>query len=481
MGALGFCSAAAVAEPWVGPGETGLRHDLQVLSDAGILRGPVMSWPIGWESVRRDLAAADAKGLSVSEAGALARVAARAHRELTKDDVDLQLSISLAADPPVIRTFDDTPRDEGDFSVLARSMGESRFVWRLEGTLAADPADGQVLRPDGSYLGVRLGNWLLSAGFVDRWWGPGWDGSLILSNNARPIPALAFDRLSTDPFDLPVLRWLGPWRLASFMGQLEGDRDFPDALLFGLRFELRPHPTLQLGFSRTAQWCGEGRPCGLSTFWDLLIGNDNDQSLEDQPGNQLAGFDLRWSWPGGRIPLAIYAQAIGEDEAGSLPSKYLGLFGLEAWGSAGTYAYRIHVEYADTACDFLNSPPEFGCAYTNVIYTDGYRYRDRVIGHAMDADGESIGVGMVAVAEDGHEWRALVREIKLNRAGASPRHSLVDGPARWREVSLRHERRVGRGVLSLGAGYIDLDADGDLRSGVGEGLNGFVEWRQRWH
>ena len=25
---------------------------------------------------------------------------------------------------------------------------------------------------------------------TDRWWGPGWDGSLILSNNARPIPAI---------------------------------------------------------------------------------------------------------------------------------------------------------------------------------------------------------------------------------------------------------------------------------------------------
>ena len=70
----------------------------------------------------------------------------------------------------------------------------------------------------------------------------------------------------------------------------------------------------------------------------------------------------------------------------------------------------------------------------------------------MDADGESIAFGMVAVAEDGHEWQALVRELKLNRAGAAPRHSLVDGPARWREVSLRHERRVGRGVLNSSDG-----------------------------
>ncbi len=43
--------------------------------------------------------------------------------------------------------------------------------------------------PDGSYLGVNVGNFMLSAGYIERWWGPGWDGSLILSTNARPIPA----------------------------------------------------------------------------------------------------------------------------------------------------------------------------------------------------------------------------------------------------------------------------------------------------
>ena len=39
---------------------------------------------------------------------------------------------------------------------------------------------------DGSYIAARLGNWSASFGQVERWWGPGWDGSLILSTNARP-------------------------------------------------------------------------------------------------------------------------------------------------------------------------------------------------------------------------------------------------------------------------------------------------------
>ena len=43
-----------------------------------------------------------------------------------------------------------------------------------------DPADDDDVRPDGSYVGVALGNWMLTAGWQDRFWGPSRDGSLIL-------------------------------------------------------------------------------------------------------------------------------------------------------------------------------------------------------------------------------------------------------------------------------------------------------------
>jgi hypothetical protein len=97
-----------------------------------------------------------------------------------------------------------------------------------------------------------------------------------------------------------------------------------------MRVTWKPHPRVEVGLSRTAQWCGDGRPCGLDTFWDLLTGNDNDQPLAEQPGNQLGGFDVRWSVP--KIPIAVYVQGIGEDEANFMPSKYLGLAGIEDLG-----------------------------------------------------------------------------------------------------------------------------------------------------
>ena len=187
------------------------------------------------------------------------------------------------------------------------------------------------------------------------------------------------------------------------MGQLEGSReDAPNAQLFGARITWKPHPRIEVGLSRTAQWCGDGRPCDASTFWDLLVGNDNDQPLEEQPGNQLAGYDLRWSLP--KVPVAVYMQAIGEDEAGLLPSKFLGLIGAEVWGGFGDNSWRAHVEYADTVCGFYESEPEFGCAYRNVIYFDGYQYRDRSIGHSIDGDSEQIALGLVLVRGDGSSW-----------------------------------------------------------------------------
>ena len=392
----------------------------------------------------------------------------------------MQLRLSAALEPIIVRDFEDSPREEGEAWFSAATQGD-RWAGKLRLGAVSSPDDDQSFRADGSYLGAMLGNWMLSAGFTERWWGPGWQGSLILSTAARPVPAIAIDRLNSDRFELPVLRWLGPWKMSAFMGQLESDREFPDALLFGLRVEMRPHPTLQLGLSRTAQWCGEGRPCGLGTFWDLLVGNDNQEDLDEQPGNQLAGLDLRWAWPGGRVPVAIYAQGIGEDEAGGLPSKYLGLFGLEFWGGLGAASFRAYAEYSDTACDFMRSPPEFGCAYTNVIYTDGYRYRGRAIGHSIDADGESVAVGAMVVDAQGSQWLGRISDIKLNRAGLSSKHTLSDGPARLREVSLEHVRGIGGGRLTLGMGYLDTDVSPGVRTVLEEGLSGYLEWQLYWH
>ena len=38
--------ANAEADPWLAPGDEGLRSDIELLADAGILHSPVTTWPI---------------------------------------------------------------------------------------------------------------------------------------------------------------------------------------------------------------------------------------------------------------------------------------------------------------------------------------------------------------------------------------------------------------------------------------------------
>jgi hypothetical protein len=234
----------------------------------------------------------------------------------------------------------------------------------------------------------------------------------------------------------------------------------------------KPHPRLEVALSRSAQWCGQGRPCDAGTFWDLLTGNDNNQPLPQQPGNQMAGFDVRWSVPW--APVAVYMQAIGEDEANFLPSKYLGLFGAEVWGGWGERSWRAHVEYADTTCEFYKTSPQFGCAYRNVIYSDGYQYRDRSMGHAIDGDSQQFAVGAILVNGDGSSWELAGQSARINRESANPVQSVATAATEIRSVDVYHHRLLFGGDLKLGVGYEDRES-GALNVNAGD-VRGMVVW-----
>ncbi|MGH8251508.1 MAG: capsule assembly Wzi family protein, partial [Steroidobacteraceae bacterium] len=449
---------AALSDPWLAPGDVRLRHDLQLLADAGLLRAPLATWPVSWPEVARDLQGAVSHGDQPAHVrAALARARAEANVAMHVGRLTLDARIAGSEQPIALRRFGQVPREKSELSAAVQYTGD-RFAFRLRATAVDDASDGREFRPDGSYVGAVFGNWMLHAGYIDRWWGPGWEGSLIYGSNARPIPSVTIERNYSDPVDHPWLAWIGQWRVVATMGQLESGRDdAPNAQLFGMRLNVKPHPRVEIGFSRSAQWCGDGRPCDAGTFWDLLTGNDNDQPLPEQPGNQLAGFDLRWSLPW--APVAVYGQGIGEDEAGFLPSKYLGLFGAETWGGWGERSWRVHVEYADTVCGFYESEPQFGCAYRNVIYRDGYQYRDRSIGHALDGDSEQLAAGVMLVESDGSSWELAGQSARINRESANPVHSVATAAARIRSADLYHRRALWGGELSIGIGYERRESD----------------------
>ena len=319
-----LAATPAIADPWLGPGDTSLRHDLNLLSDAGIVSAPLSTWPVSWPEISRDVSRSPSAAscpctLLPRSRACEARPAKRRARAACDSRPPLpdRKSQWRCAASPTCRARRAKSRSVSNTWASAlriacrRPASWTRTTARKSAPTAAMPrscsATGWCMRATSIAGGGRAGREASSMA--------------AMRGRFRPSPSSAIIRIRCDT---PGCEWIGQFRFVATMGQLEEEReDAPNAQLFGMRATWKPHSRIEIGISRTAQWCGDGRPCDLDTFWDLLIGNDNDQSLEEQPGNQLAGFDMRWSLPW--APVAIYAQAIGEDEANFMPSKYLGL------------------------------------------------------------------------------------------------------------------------------------------------------------
>lgn len=461
---------------WFAPGDTKLRLDLQLLNDAQVIRMPIQQWPLPRAAVSYALANAKEHGAeNAAVAAALERVRARMTR---RDGIRVGVAVS-GGQAARVRDFDTLAREDGEIAASV-DFSRGRVAAGLVATAVLDPEDDQEFRGDGSHLTLHLGNWLLSANTLERWWGPGHEGSLILSSNARPMPTFTIERAEARPFESRWLDWLGPWRFNFAISQMERDRaDIDSPLFMAWRVSVMPFRKIELGFSRTAQFCGDGLECNLDVFGNLLAGNDNvgiDATEANEPGNQMAGFDIRWNSPIGTLPYAVYSQYIGEDESSYLPAKYLSQLGIEAWKPLGDGGIvHAHLEYANTTCSAHTSRgPYYQCAYIQGRFgVDGYRYRGRVIGHGMEADADSYALGVVYTAARGDIWTATARTAKLNRADDS-RNRLTPVPADYSALEFGWRGGWNGGALSVDLGLESFEPTGAERD---VSAFGFVQWK----
>jgi hypothetical protein len=265
---------------------------------------------------------------------------------------------------------------------------------------------------------------------------------------------------------------------------MENDRPDVDRPVFmGMRMSFKPAPIFEFGLSRSAQFCGKGRDCSIGTFGRVLVGRDNIgiRGLHDpakEPGNQMAGFDVRVVSPFRSLPVAVFAQEIGEDNSSSgIPERYLGQFGAETWFLLDSGAVlRARIEYANTKVKWYNKAAEYDFTYRQAIFFAGYRYRGRNIGHTTDSDSETKSFLLSYIDSDGSLWAAHFRQGRLDRCcDIDPYNGLTAGPSRYRSVDLTWQGRVLGQDVSAQLGH---ERQTPASAGDAKGMFGFIQWRK---
>jgi hypothetical protein len=242
------------------------------------------------------------------------------------------------------------------------------------------------------YMKFTVDNFEIEWGRDSLWWGPGYHGALLMSNNARPFDMIKISnpRATILP---SIFRYLGPFRYNLFLSELDKEvvsEHPPNSRLFGARFDFKPHPILELGVSYLAHFGGE-RP-GFESLnipdYLYIIFSSGNRSGDNRDSNKEFAVDAALTIPNLAtiLPVAhslkLYAEWGGEDEA-TLPYKRAYLLGMVLNDIFLAQGLKLRAEYADL------SPKNCPGAWYEHSYWPMKNY-GRVFGHHAGTDSDDL-------------------------------------------------------------------------------------------
>ncbi|PAU77877.1 hypothetical protein CK501_14400 [Halovibrio salipaludis] len=482
LGLLASIVLPATAAPWLDPGDPRARYSAQKLSDRGAMERTTSTWPMMWGNLEQGYEGATASSATPDTTldylkFERARQSSRGFRA--------EATLSGASEAALIQGFNAGPQDSGQAGLTMEWIG-NHWALGLSPSFTQSPDDDDQVRADGSYLAFSAGNWIFGVGSIERWWGPGWQSSLILSNNARPIPSVWINRRNAAAPESEWLEWIGPWDFTAFLGELESKRAVAEPKILGMRLTMRPLQGLDIGLSRLIMLGGEGYSESSSTYWNAFIGRDNGQLEENDPGDQLGAVDIRYGTDLGPTTVGIYTQMMGEDEAGAFPARKSWLFGADATTSWLSAEQQWFVEYANTIADDFNGEAMPNITYSHSRYNTGQHYRGRNLAASQGGDARMLTLGGWHFLTSGTNLGARLSHIELNTDGSTtvePGSRDVRYLVPVRDQSLMHlslslGTEVAGGWLSSQASYSDTKIE--TLSGEIDQWRIAAEWRYRF-
>lgn len=442
---------SANSSPWIDSSNSQLYYDVITLTEWGYIDVATSSFPLPWKGIAEQLNQLNTALLTDSASIAFYRLKHVIESRQLQKKSTRTLRFNLASKDTRFSHFSTQFNGEAQISLTQQF---NSATWSAQ--ISINHEENGKSHFDQSYISYQFDNWLLRIGSQSQWWGPAMSSSLILSNNARPIPAIALSRSQAVVSQNSWLKFLGPWYVTAQLGQLEHDRAIPKTKLWLSRFSFKPTKNLEIGASWSAMWGGKGQGNSLSDMFDVLTfkaicvngAKHCDDSLHTKQGNHLAGFDLKYSFMLFEQPVNLYAQRIGEDAIDYYRvTDQANLFGISSYiGNT-----RIYIESSDTnvACGNDQSTTK-NCYYEHSTYQSGYRYNQRAIGSTFDSDAKMLTVGLNRHFIDGDVIESFFRSLNLNQDQQTPSPVVNGSTEKLLQLGGFYQTTLGNWRLKLG-------------------------------
>jgi hypothetical protein len=302
-----------------------------------------------------------------------------------------------------------------------------------------------------TYVSAHVANWNFGFGKQSLWWGPDYGSAMLFSDNAEPIYMFRGSRIT--PFTLPwIFHWLGPMKVDSFFGKLSGNQFPPRPLIHGEKISFKPTPNLEMGFSRTGEFGGVGRPLTLGALWNSYFSIRSSvfyPLASRNPGKRTGGFDFSYRVPLLRNWLTVYTDSLADDERTPVYD------GNKTGWNPGIYLTRVPgLPKLDLRVEGVNTDVyrsnEGHYIYFDSFYHDLYTNKGNIIGSWMGREGTGI-----------QTWSTY---------WFSPRNSLQFG---YRHAKVAGDFIPGGETVNDGSAQLDWRMRPDLS------VSGFVQYEKR--
>ena len=270
--------------------------------------------------------------------------------------------------------------------------------------------DNTKVDVENAHLRINPKDWNTeySIGRTSMWWGPGFNGSVLMTNNAFPLDAVRINNIW--PFRLPwIFKKMGRWSGTFFVSRMDKNFILPHTMISGWKLDYTPAGFLKFGLGHILMFGGKGvNMLGFNHF----IGTESlffsAGGGGDEPENHIMSWDAQLFLRrlDRFLPIAtgakIYGEWGAEDESKSIPvdlAQILGIYFTDVFKIPG---FDLKAETAKFHKIF----------YTHFRYLSGYTNRGNFIGDYAGPDSDDAAVSAIFNFPDEYKFSATFNRMR---------------------------------------------------------------------